>query len=220
MAMACRSGEIIGPMALDTGRIWGDGHDLGPVARILQDRRDGADVAITALIGMNGHRVIGLMTTNTKRGVKDMAQARRRPMIDADMGQRRFLVQMTAEAEHRGLVGVGDDHLHCSVSGRKHVDITTGVMASDAAVSPIGMGGQNIIPTHDRMTGRARLRIGLTKIGGQIDLHGMNFGATVGPVGMVIEEAQMTGDAFARAPQCRTLAETGRHVMAGGTPPS
>lgn len=202
MAMASRSGEIISPMTLDTGRIRGDGHDPRPIARVLQDRRDGADVTITALAGMNGHRVVGWMAADAERGVKDMTQARCRPMIDTDMGQRRFPVQVTAEAEHRGLVGVGDDHLHCSVSGRKHVDITAGVMASDAAVSAIGVGGQDIIPVHDRVTGGARFGIGLTEIlrvGGQIDLDAMHYDAIASAMAMAIEEALVAGDTFAGA---------------------
>lgn len=123
-------------------------------------------------------------------------------MIDTDMGQRRFPVQMTAEAEHRGLIGIGDDHLHRSPGGGKHVDITAGIMASDAAVSPIGVGGQDIIPIHDRVTGGARFRIGLTeilRIREQVDLHGMHLGANVGTVRVVVEEALVTGDAFTGA---------------------
>jgi len=54
-------------------------------------------VAIAALIGMNGYRVIGQMTVDTERGVEDMAITGSR-VIDMEMSRRRLLIPVTIEA--------------------------------------------------------------------------------------------------------------------------
>ena len=69
-------------------------------------------------------------------------------MIDADMGLGCFLVFMAAQAAYLIMVGRHDDILHCDPSRWRsfRIDIAAGVMASDAAVIIVGMGGQDIRP--------------------------------------------------------------------------
>lgn len=112
MAAEGGPGKIIGAMALDTGRIFGDGDDPWSVAVcILQYCRIDSDVTVAALLGMDGHRVVGGMAANTEGGVEDMAQARGGAVINSAMRQRGLSVYMTAEAVDRGLIGIGNDHL-------------------------------------------------------------------------------------------------------------
>ena len=106
---------------------------------------------------MDGHRVIDLVAADTEGGVENMAKARRfGTMIDTDMGQGGFSVYMTAQAEYWALIGVDNDHLHSGASGRQQADVAVGVMAGDAAISAISMGGQDVVPVQDRMAGGAR----------------------------------------------------------------
>lgn len=63
------SGEIVDAVTTGTST-FGDGIYPWPVEWILQHGRvDGANVAITALVGMNSHRGAHRVTTDTERGV-------------------------------------------------------------------------------------------------------------------------------------------------------
>lgn len=197
MAMTGGSGEVISPMALDAGRISGDGNDPRPAAWFLQDRRYGADVAVAAFVGMDRHRVVGRMATDAERGVDDVTQAWGGAMVDADMGVGRFLILMATQTEDRGLIGIGDDHLHRGLGGGEQADFAGGVVAGDAAVVIVGMGGQDAVPIQDCMAFGTEFGVGLAQIGGQIELHGMLNGADGGAVTVVVEETYVAGDAIA-----------------------
>ena len=66
-------GKVVGPMALNTGGILGDGDDPWPVGRTLQYRRNGTDMAVAALLGMDSHWVARCMTADTEGCVENMA---------------------------------------------------------------------------------------------------------------------------------------------------
>ena len=145
--------EEIVTVTTGAGGILGDMFHHWPQSRILKGRRDSADVTIAALIRVDLHRVVDKMATNTERRVEDMAEACRfGTMIDTDMGQGGFSVLMTTQTVHRGLVGIGNNHRHGDACWSQQADITGGVMAGDAAIKVIGMGGQDIRPVQDGMT--------------------------------------------------------------------
>jgi hypothetical protein len=66
-------GEIVRAVTSGAICIRRDGVNPWPVAGQLEHRgRDGTDMTIATLIGMDRHRVVGRMTANTERGVEDM----------------------------------------------------------------------------------------------------------------------------------------------------
>jgi len=161
-------GEVVGPVATDTLGIRGDGDNPWPVDRILQGRRRG--VAVTALTVMHRHRVVGRVTADTEGGVQNMAQAGG-GVIDMEMGSRRLFVQMTVEAIHFALVGIGDNIRYLGAGWRLWIDVTAGVVTLDATASL--MDGEDLREIANKMAIGTGLVVGLPAIGGRVEQNGM-----------------------------------------------
>jgi len=172
-------------------------------------------VAIAALVVVDGHRIIGLMATDTERSVEDIAKTGGR-VVDMEMGVRRRLVPMAGEAVDCGLVGVGDNHLHRGADWRRRVDVTGGVVTGAATTE---MGGQDVRPVEDRVTVGAGLRVCLGTIGGRVELDGMVDQAAGGAMVMGREGSAMAGDALAATSNGRgDETAVGHGVVAGDAP--
>lgn len=85
------------------------------------------------------------------------------------MGGSRAPVRMAVEAVYGAGIVVGDELLHGRLHGSdSRIDVAGGVVASGAKVR---MGGQDVRPALDRVTGGAGLRVDLTEVGGRINGH-------------------------------------------------
>lgn len=94
-------------------------------------------MTVAALVGMNRHRVVSRVATDTEGGVQDMAETGCCPMINMEVGGRSPLVLVAVQAVYRGLVrgGVGDNQLY----HRAYV-----VVAGAATVSADSVLGQDL----------------------------------------------------------------------------
>ena len=158
-------------------------------------------MAVTALIIVYRHWVIGGMTANTERIVKDMAETGSR-VVDMEMNGRRRLVKVAVQAVDISVIGVVDDHLHRGAGGCRRVDVAAGVVAGGTTTK---MGGQDIGPVLDRVAVGAELRVGLRPIGNRVEHNGVVNRSAGGAMVMAGEEGRVAGDAFAAACDCRCL---------------
>lgn len=168
-AVAGAPGEIVAAMTIGTCT-FGDGDHPGPVDGILEHCRvDGADVAIAALVGMDGHRVACRVTADTEGCIPDGVKAGG-GVVNVEVGGRRSLVLMAIQTVHRALVRavVGDDHLDGRVGF---------VMAGAATIDTNGVLGQNLGKVADHMAVCAGFRVNLTEVGQRVDLDAVVEGS-------------------------------------------
>jgi len=135
-------------------------------------------------------------------------------MIDVQMGGRCCLVLMAVEAIHHALVGVGNDHGYRSAGRGLGVDITGGVVTLDTAASL--MNGEYLREVANNMAIGTGLVIGLTSIGGRVELDGMIDQTAQGAMIMAIEIGGVAGDTLAATSNSRGNQTTVRRVVAGG----
>ena len=171
-------------------------------------------MAVATLVGVNRHRVVGWMATNTERGVEDMAKTGGR-VVDAEMGARILLILMAVQAVNRGVIGIHNHHLHSSPGWSYRVDVPAGIMTG---ATPTKVGGQDICKGSNRVTVRARLAIGLTTIRQGVDLHGMVDSAACQTMVMAIKVGGMAGDTLSAT--CNSWGDQGTvpcRIVAGCT---
>lgn len=212
--MSVRSSKIVNSMTLDAGRVRGNGNHPWPISRILETWWIG--MTVPTLVGVDGHRVVAPMTAYTERSIEYMTKTFRcGSMIYLKMGSRRLFVHMTAQAIHRTLVRIFDDHFHRGASRCCRVDVTTGIMTSGATSK---MSCHNIRPVLDRVTIGAGLRACLPKIGSKVDQHGMINQTACRAMIMADKISGVAGDTFPTTGNRRSLKRTvGRSIVTGST---
>lgn len=195
MSMARRigtwgSGEEVGPVADDTVRVRSDGHNQWPIDWILQAR--GGGVTIAAFVLVDGHWVIGRMTTDAKCGVADVVESCCR-VVNVEMCAWCSLVLMAVQAVDNRLVGIGNDLTDCGAGCCYWVDVTSGVMAGGA----VDMQGEDFSKVGNSVAVGAGLRIRLAAIGGWVELDRVVDDAAGGAMVVTGEVCAVAGDAFA-----------------------
>lgn len=149
------SGEEVGTMADDTGRIWCDRNNQRTIDGVLQARRCG--VAIAALVFVDGHWVVGWMATYAERRVTDMVESCSR-VVDVQVSARRGLVLMAVQAVDDGLVGIGDDLSDCGAGCCYRIDVPGGVVTRGA----VDVQSKDLCKVSKGMAVGAGLRVCLT----------------------------------------------------------